>query len=200
MSKPVRMTAFAVASVVAMVLTACRSGAPTRLYTLAPSTPDAAATSSTSRYSGPPLQVRAVHVPADLDRIEFIRESSPGQWSVLEQDHWAAPLSRLIRQTLTEDLAARLPAGVMYFPNAPACAEAVGIAVDILSLRIADGQALLQVGWSVDPPLPSARAPHAAQLQLSTPSGNANALDISRALSRLLGQLADHLAADLSLQ
>ena len=188
MSKPVRIVVFVVTIVAAMAMTACQGSAPTRLYTLAPM-PSAAAIPST--YSGPPVQVRAVHVPPDLDRTEFLRETSPGQWAVAEQDQWAAPLSRLIRQTLTEDLASRLPAGTVLFPNAPARADVDGVAVDILSLRFSQGQATLQVSWSTG-------GPHAAQLTLSAPIGNATALETSRAWNQLLGQLADHIATDLS--
>ena len=114
--KPVRAAALGAVAFTALALcmglAACGHSDPTRFFTL-----DALPPTAPTAYAGPPLRVRAVHIPPALDRAELARETSPGEVSVDDFAHWAAPLGQTARQVLTEDLAARLPSGEIGPPN-----------------------------------------------------------------------------------
>jgi uncharacterized protein len=106
--------------------------------------------------------------------------------------HWAAPLGELARRALTQDLVARLPQGAVVFPDSPKPPGAHGIVVDLLAF---DG-ATLDASWSV---LPATRggALRQREVRLSASAGGGPDAQPA-ALSALLGQLADRIAADLA--
>ncbi len=175
----------------------CGTSPPTRFYTLAPIGPSTGA--AVVSLASPPLQVRAVHVPPAWDRIELLREIAPGQVQVREFDQWAAPLGRSARQALTEDLATRLPAGAVLFPQAARGSDAsngTDLTVDILSLRVDGRRASMQVAWA-SRSLPTAAwrrtLPATLEVPVTSDDGDATA----QALSGLLARLADLIVADL---
>jgi len=196
----------------AAVLSAC-SSAPTRYYSLEPS-PNAS--QARLPYRGPPLQISSVHVPPGLDRDEVLREVAPGQFEVREFDHWTAPLGQMARQTLSEDLVARLPAGSLIYPDAPRPLNGANLSVDILAFRMQGDSAVMQVSWNTRLPPPSSTIttsptpgsvtmPHpapapgcGAQLRLTASTSGSDASGTSMAFSALLGQLADQIAEGLS--
>lgn len=176
---------------------------------------------ASAAYDGPPLQVRAVRLPPANDRPELTTEVTPGEWQIRDFDHWIAPLDRLARQALSEDLAARLPPGRLVFPGAAYPPTGADLTVDILSFELRDGVAKMVLSYTVreranaatrnsapsqptmrdgSPSQPTMRdgAPSrmGAQLRLQTTVGE-GAGSTSRAWSRLLGQLADQVAARL---
>ncbi len=179
-----------------LALGACAGSPPMRLHTLEA----APGATRDPRYAGPPLQVRAVAVPAALDRAELLREVAPGQFEVREFDHWAAPLPQLARKALSENLAARLPAARLAFPGASWPQPLADLNVDILSFETRAGVATMQAGWSLRPRLPAATAtataPRGGQLRLTT-AANDSASGTSQAFAALLGRLADAVVADL---
>lgn len=182
----------------AVALAGCGTSPPTRFYTLEPIGPSTG--TALSRIASPPLQVRAVNVPPAWDRIELLREIGPGQVQVREFDQWAAPLGRSAQQALTENLAARLPAGAVLFSQVARSAEAVTgteLTVDILSLRIDGRTASMQVGWAVRS-LPAAGWRRALPATLEVPMTGESGEATAQALSRLLGRLADLIVADLT--
>ncbi len=208
-------------AIVSVLAAACSraacSSAPTRYYTLQPS---AAAQPSRVAYSGPAVQVSNVHVPSELDRDELLRVTGPGQVEVLEFDHWTASLGKMAQQTLSEDLATRLPAGRLIYPDAPKPLDAANLSVDILSFRIVGGTAVMKVSWTMrlpppppaaasvpvsaarsttveTPPPPPAPVNCGAQLALST-QASADAAGTSASFSALLGQLSDRITDGLS--
>lgn len=146
-------------------------------------------------YAGPVLRVPFVRVPVTLDRPEFVRQVA-GRVEVSDVDRWAAPLGRLARDTLIQDLQARLPAGAVLPPDAGPAVPEVRAEVTVLAFRVASGRAVMDVsyrlvrraGASGDPVRPVAlRTDVAAE----TPAAQAGAW------SALLGQLADVVVADL---
>lgn len=189
-----------------LALAACASSSSTRFHTLQP----VAATAPAADYTGPALQLRSVAVPAALDRAELLREVAPGQFEVLDFDHWAAPLPQLAQTTLSEDLALRLPPGKLAFPGAPWPAAGAELKVDIQSFRIGGGKATMQLSWSLRPRGNAAggvgQPALGAQLQLEVAAGSSpadgsgtgsSASNTSQAFSALLGQLADRIVAAL---
>lgn len=188
-----------------LTLAACSTSAPIRYYSVEPVPPMAAsgaeAPLASAAYDGPPLQVRAVRLPPANDRPELTTEVTPGEWQIRDFDHWIAPLDRLARQALSEDLAARLPPGRLVFPGAAYPPTGADLTVDILSFELRDGVAKMVLSYTVRERANAATRNSApsrmgAQLRLQTTVGE-GAGSTSRAWSRLLGQLADQVAARL---
>lgn len=188
----------------AALLAACAGSPPTRYHSLA-----SIGATAPAGYAGPPIALGAVQIPPAMARDELIREAGDGPFQVREFDHWAAPLGRLARQALAEDLATRLPPGMVVFPGAAWPPPGVLLSVDVLSFRSDAGSATMVLSWSLRPidPVPAlagsaaaaaapAPLPRGAQLRLQTPAGD-GAEATARAWSELLGQLADRVLADL---
>lgn len=184
------------------VLAGCRS-APISFLTLDPVAPGSL---SASIYAGPPVRIDSVVIPAELDRPELVREFAANQLQVDDSAHWSAPLGQLVRTTLTRDMLARLPAGEVVFPGAPAPAPSLDIAVEVLAVSEGSGQLSIDVGWTAiaraalsraiqtaTPPV----APVGRQLHLSAPLAGSSASAHAAALSALVAQLADAMAAQL---
>ena len=196
------------AALIAMVgagLSACGHSEPTRFFTLDAIGP---AQSVVAAAMGPPMRLRRVTLPPALDRVELTREIAPGEVQVSDFDHWAAPLGQTAVQVLAQDLAARLPAGTLIPPAAPLPPGGVDVDVDILAFNVAGGQAVMQASWSEisrpSPPTPPSPglpkppspSPSTTQIvQLTTAVEGTDGSAEAQGLSRLLGQLADHIAA-----
>lgn len=187
-----------------MALCACSSSPPVRYHALSP-VASAGGLSLRANYGGPVVEVGSVRLPPDVDPTEMVRVTAAGRFEIREFDHWVAPLGRLARQTLTENLASRLPDGKVVFPGASwPTAESV-LDVDILSFSVADGMGRMLLTWSLRSRLaPAASAlrsgnagPHGAQLRLEVPADD-SAEATTRAWSELLARLSDQVAADLA--
>jgi uncharacterized lipoprotein YmbA len=181
-----------------MTVAGC-AGASLRFYTLDAAPPQTVV----ATYSGPAIQVDAVHIPAILDRVELVREIGGNEVKVSENDHWAAPLGELMRRALTQDLAARLPAGAVIFPDAPRATGADGLVIDVLAISKGGGQAVMDVSWTViarsigvqGRPVLSTRR---RTVRLSAPSTGVGVAGNGADISALLGQLADAVTADIA--
>ena len=174
------------------LLAACAS-APTVFYTLDPYPP----ATITLGYSGPPIGVDAVRLPADLDRPELIRATGPYVMKVDDFGRWAAPLGELAQRVLTQDLAARLPAGSVIFPGAPRPeAAAAGLTVDMLDFTVAQDQGTMDVSWALDDTDTKA-TPSGRTLHLTTAIDSTGSKATAEALSRLLAMVADDVAGNL---
>jgi uncharacterized lipoprotein YmbA len=186
-------TAPVLALLLALLLAAagCRS-APTRFYTLAPVAGTAVAPGSAAA----PLQVSAVHMPAFLDRQERVSRLSPQQLQVHDDQHWAEPLDSMAQRVLTQDLAARLPAGTVLDPRLPPPPGTRRIVVEVQEFQPEpDGTALLQGTWTVHSGDSGAVQNHTFQYRLP---GGADADAQVAAMDRLLGQVADEMARALA--
>jgi uncharacterized lipoprotein YmbA len=181
-------------------LAACGHTDATHFFTLdaiAPAQPAAAT------WAGPPIRLRRVTIPPALDRVELVREVAPGEVKVSDFEHWAAPLGQTAVQVLAQDLAARLPAGALIPPAAPLPPGGVDVDVDILAFNVADGQAVMQASWSEigrppAPPKDGQPPPPRSTTRLVELTASVDAsggLAEAQGLSRLLGQLADRIAA-----
>ena len=193
-SRCLRSAALAVAA--AVLLVACAS-TPTKFFTLDPIAP---AQPVASGYAGPALKVLAVHIPPVLDREELVQESAPGEIKVHDFEHWSAPLGLTARQVLVQDLAARLPPGEVLGPDSPAGPHVATLSVDVVAFSAGPSGAVLQASWSATAPAGAAGAPlviRSALQQLQGPATTADGAGTTQALSLLLGQLADQIAAAL---
>lgn len=142
-------------------------------------------------YRGLPISVPAVHLPAALDRAEFVHEVTAGEVKVDDFARWTAPLGLLARDALVRDLTARLPAGSVLPPGASAAAgHARTLDVTILAFQATPGGATLQVAYRVVP------AGTVQQLSLTVPAGGTTPIATAQAFGALIGQLADRIARD----
>ena len=180
----------ATAVVLAAVLTAlsgCGSSPKSLTLTLDP----VSAATVYGDYRGPPIAVPAVHVPAAIDRVEFVRETVPGRLDVDDFARWSAPLGVLARDALVRDLTQRLPAGAVLPPGAGAAAgHAIAYDVTILGLSTGAGGGTMQAAYRR---LPGGTTRIGSYT--STTAGVAP-VDAAGTLSTLIGKLADDVAAD----
>jgi len=173
-----------------LTLAGCASSPPTRFFALDPVSPGSAAAAADTSAA---VKVDAVHIPPALDRDSMVRGESDNQLQISSQDRWAGDLGEMIRRVLTQDLAQRLPSGMVVAPESPAPASARGLVIDILTFQPQAGEVVLDADWTLlqgmqaDPLL--RRSVHLTQS--ATPSAQGEA----EAMSALLGQLADDIAA-----
>lgn len=164
------------------------SSTPTRFWTIEP----VAGVPSASVVRGAPVQVSAVHVPLAIDRLEVVQHDQANQVKVLDFDRWSAPPGSLLRVALTQDLAARLPAAGVVYPDAPAPKAVRRVAVDVLDLRRVGDRFVMQASWAV---AGGPAQPHAVQLE--APAGDGDVAAQSAALATMTGALADAIVAGL---
>ncbi|HEX4025678.1 MAG TPA: PqiC family protein [Steroidobacteraceae bacterium] len=201
------------AAALAMLLAGCGHSPPTRFFTLAAVRADAAQRA----FAGAPVQVRAVHIPAVLDRPERVVGRSPQQLDIVETQQWGAPLDDMIRRVLSQDLSARLPAGMVLMARAPASLGTRGVVVDIQEFQPdAGGNVVLDASWVVLGAVPAAQGGQQAhglgRNSTSSPQadqpiargarrwqlpGGAGADAQVAGMSALLGRLADAIAASV---
>ena len=175
-----------------LMLTACASSPPTHFYALDP----VQAGGGPHAVAGAPVKIDAVHIPPALDRSSMVRGESGNQLDISSQDRWAGDLGEMIRRVLTQDLAERLPSGMVIAPESPAPANARGIVVDILTFQPqASSDVVLDAEWTLLQGTQSnvvlRRSVHLTTAAADSAQGEAGAM------STLLGELADSLATDL---
>ncbi len=92
---------------------ACGTTAASRFYTLSSLPPEPALAGPISAggrdFRPQTLLVGTIEIPQTLDRPQFVRRSGPNMVELAELDRWSEPLDGMIRQSLADDLAARLP-------------------------------------------------------------------------------------------
>jgi len=172
---------------------ACQSP-PTQFLTLDPAP---AAASSAAAYLGPAIRIPAVHIPPALDRVEFTRETAPGEMKVSDLVHWSAPLGLLARNTLILDLGRYLPAGRVAPPDAPAQPDDLRADVSILSFDVAGGAASMEAAYQFASDSQGAVGQRLGA-RLTVPSVGDSPAETARAFSALLGALASRMANDLA--
>jgi uncharacterized lipoprotein YmbA len=100
----------ALCCVAVLALGACGSTAPSRFYTLSSMPPESPPGNAASDREHPPtLLVGTIEMPQTLDRPQFVRRSGSSTVELAELDRWSEPLDGMIRRSLADDLAARLP-------------------------------------------------------------------------------------------
>ena len=184
-----RAAALSLIAAGAVGLAACGHSAPTRYLTLAAVPPAAPAPG----VAGLALRPPGVRWPAALDRLEVMRPDGDVRLQADEASRWSAAPGDLAAAALTEDLQARLPG--LTLVGAGAGGEALDLGVEVLALaKTVEGYRLTAVVTLSG----GGRAPHSRFLSLTTPEGGQDAAAEAQALSRLVGRLADAIAADLA--
>lgn len=178
----------------ALLLAGCGSP-PTRFYVLTP-TQGAGEPGGFGRAA--PVVVGRVQLPGDLDRDSLVTRIGPNQLNVSDQDRWAGPFDEMIQRVLAADLGTRLPSGTVLAPGDPVpSGGARSVAVTIRQF-VGDsaGRVVLEADWSlVSAKTQRPEARHHEFLTANAGSGQPPA--IVAAMSRLVGELADRIAAAL---
>ena len=180
-----RLTLFATL----LMLAACGHSPETQFLTLdpVPGTPAAG-------HRGTTVRIPSVQVPPELDRVEFARQTGPGQMKVEDLVHWSASLGMLARNALILDLAQRLPSGTVLPPDSAAQPRGLRATVAILSFATAGSDVTMTATYAFGPEDGVAAAPRWAELRTA---GGQTPVETARAFGTLLGLLADRMAADL---
>jgi hypothetical protein len=175
-----------------LTLAACASSPPTRFFALDPAPGNPAADGS----GGKTVKVDAVHIPPALDRNSMVRGESDNQLEISSQDRWAGDLGEMIRRVLTQNLASRLPSGMVIAPESPAPPSARGLVIDILTFQPqGGGEVVLDADWTL---LEGTQSNPVLRRSVHlTAPGASSAQGEAAAMSTLLGQLADDVAREI---
>lgn len=179
---------------------ACASSPPSSFYALRSVAPRSAAQGATGSAGGnvrSPVRIAAVHIPPRLDRQEIVRLGPGSRLEIGGLDRWGAPLDEMIQRVLTQDLLGRLPRGRVVLPSGPAPAGTDLIVLDVLEFQSdTSGAVRFEGSWSLL--APGGSAPLAIHdfnyTETASPSGYAAEAAV---MSRMLGRLADDIAASL---
>lgn len=178
------------------LLSGCATSPPVNFFTL----DTVEAQQQPSQASGAPVQIASVHIPPALDRQEMVRESAPNELEMSDRNRWGAPLGQMIRRVLTQDLAKRLPSGRVVLPQEPPPSETNDIVVDILQFDSdASGKVVFDGSWSLLE-AGSGTALLDRQVHLTERAAPKDYGSQAKAMSRILGRLADDIAAALAAQ
>lgn len=157
------------------------------LTTIQPATAPARAT------TGTPIGIDGIELPPGLDRRGIVIRAADHKIEVRGTNQWTAPLEEMVIHTLSFDLAARLPEGMVILPGA---AKPVGamrsIFVNFEELAPGPDQVfVLDARWTL-----RAAASEATQHErITIPMASMESAAIAEAMSQALAQLADRIAA-----
>lgn len=129
--------------VAAGLLSACGgcTSAQVRYYTLT-STPDRTLPASETTL---PIDVRIVHTPPQLNRVELMVRTGPTEMTPLENERWAAPLKDEIKDALRLELRRRL----VRMTGVGRAFGKLTLDIDVQRLEAEIGRyALFDVSWS----------------------------------------------------
>jgi len=117
------------------------TSAPVRYYTLTPP-PDKALSASETTLA---IDVRVVHTPPQLNRLELMVRTAPTQVTLLENERWASPVNDEIKDALRLELQRR---SSRISELRPAFTK-LTFDIDVQHLEAELGRhALLEVSWS----------------------------------------------------
>jgi uncharacterized lipoprotein YmbA len=175
---------------IALALFACSSPDP-NFYTLQPVPGTALA--GTARI----VEVRRPGLAGYLDRSDIVLQASGYELHTNSQDRWAEPLGDMIGRVVTQDLAQRLPGSSVFSENGAISADP-GLRVEIDVQRFdtnADGTLTLIAALAIEQGRGHVPV-RARTMNLSAPVQH-SAAGLAAAMSALLGQMADQVAADI---
>ena len=175
-------------------LCACAPGPRTSFMTLDPTPSDR----PLADYAGPPIQVRAVRLPAEMDRLEVVQHTAADTLSIDDFTRWGAAPGELSRRALSADLASRLPQGSLAYPGEPALPTTLGLTVNVVSFQHGPDGATLEASWALTGDTshgPALLTRHSERIVIGSAGQGSDA--VAAELSQLLGGLADRIAIAL---
>ena len=171
----------------------CGRSPATRFYALTPV--NATAPAAQSATLTPSVGVRAVDMPAELDRPQIVTRSGSNSVELAEFDRWSAPLRDIIMRLIAENLATQLPADrVSVYPYMPGESIEQEVTVEIIRFEgRLGGPCVLEARWRVAGT--GARTGRVTGRTVATETAGADYASMVAAQSRLVGQLSADIAA-----
>jgi len=128
------------------LLAGCASSPSTTYYQLSARAASRPMQASTTR-----IEVGPVTLPAVLDRPQMVLNGSTTQLTILDQSRWAAPLSRMIAQTVADNLSRELGLSQVHaYPQSTSLPSDFKLWLDVRALQATLGQGVhLELAWSV---------------------------------------------------
>lgn len=191
MSQPTsrrRLLALLPALAVPAALAACASPEPA-LYALA-------VMPGTTRPAGRgTLKLRRIGLAGYLDRPQIVRTGSDYRLVVDSGERWGEPVDDMMARILAEDLTQRLPGRTVFTSAGTLSADAdATVEIDLQRLDAdGTGTVTLLAQVAVDPS--RGRQGGVRTVRLTSPAGGSATPSIVAAMSKLVGQLADQIAA-----
>ena len=144
------------------------------------------------------VEIRRIGLPGYLDRPEIVRSNADYRLRIPSSERWGEPLGDMIGRVLAEDLNSRLPGSAVY--TALGAISSVPDAVVEIDLQRFDAGAANEVVLLAQVAVASEsnrnRTP-AQTIRLAAQAAGPSAADLVAAMSTVLGQLADRVAAML---
>ncbi len=191
MTQPFRLLAPLVAIV--LLLGACSSDPPPKIYTLAP-----LPATTTAPAGNLAISVQQVDIPRYLDRPQIVRYGSTYQLEVDQFARWGEPFGAMVTRVLILDLSRRLPGAQVFQDGDNASVPAqVRLEVTINGFEAdPSNTVILNARWVV-------RRANSAEVltsdakEIRTQPGEATLAGMASAMSQALAQLSDAIATGL---
>lgn len=177
-----------------LVVTGCDSSPPSRFYTLSSVPPEARLSSLDS--SPAPLVLGKLTMPSILDRPEIATRLTATRVEFSEVRRWAAPLEKLVRQILAEDLSERTVRSTLASNSAtgPAAARVLTVEIDRFDADPA-GKVMLDARWAVTSTPQEVLTTSAKHTVLELQPKATDADDVASTMSEAVAVLADDILA-----
>ncbi|HYU11022.1 MAG TPA: PqiC family protein [Stellaceae bacterium] len=175
-------------------LAGCGSSPPSKFYVL---TADPVPQRAGGSAAGNTVALGRVTLPGALDRPQIARRHAGNEIVFSEEERWAGPLDDMMRHVLADDLAARLPAGVMLVESGAKQPPGVTIALDVSRFDADEaGSVTLVAHWQA---LGRNGAPLGAPREstIVEPGSGKDAAAVAATMSRAVAALAARIAAGL---
>jgi uncharacterized lipoprotein YmbA len=189
------MKAFAALGLISLAagaLTACGSSPEPAYFALSPTT-------STAQSGGPHLvKIRKPGLAGYLDRASIVKRVVDNRLNISIGERWAEPLGDMFGRIVSQDLGARMP-GSLFFTEDGAIAVDPDALVEINVQRLdigGDGAVVLLAQVAVQVPMSHA-SPLSKTVALSAKPTSSDTQAVVAAVSSLVGQLSDIIAAML---
>jgi uncharacterized lipoprotein YmbA len=180
-------------------LAGCGSSPPSKFYVLTadPAPPRAGAAAAGNTVAPNTIALGRITLPGALDRPQIARRRGANEIVFSEEERWAGPLDDMMRRVLADDLAARLPAGVMLVESSAKPPPGATIALDVSRFDADEsGAVTLAARWETigrnGAPLGAPRE----SIIVEPGSGDAAAAVVAT-MSRAVAALAARIAAGL---
>jgi uncharacterized lipoprotein YmbA len=176
-----------------LLLAGCGSSPPSKFYVLTadPVPPRAGAAAANT------VALGRVTLPGALDRPQIARRRGANEIVFSEEERWAGPLDDMLRRVLADDLAARLPAGVMLVESSAKPPPGATIALDVSRFDADEtGAVTLAARWEAigrnGAPLGAPR-----ESTIVEPGSGKDAAAVVATMSRAVAALAARIATGL---
>jgi uncharacterized lipoprotein YmbA len=171
----------------------CGSSPPSKFYVLTadPVPPRAGAAAANT------VALGRVTLPGALDRPQIARRRGANEIVFSEEERWAGPLDDMMRRVLADDLAARLPAGVMLVESSAKPPPGVTITLDVSRFDADEtGAVTLAARWeAIGRNGASLGAPR--ESTIVEPGSEKDAAAVAATMSRAIAALAARIATGL---